>query len=474
MAQNVMPFVNAIAANNFLLDTDSYKYSHPKQYPEGTEFVFAYVEPRRADGSIDHVLFFGLQAEMVKLSGQVLTQAMLDEATPFIRAHGLDLYVEMFQHIVDEHNGRLPVQIDALPEGTLAPVGIPQLRIVNTDPKCWALPGFLETRILRAVWYPSTVATRSNYVVRLIRDHLIQTDGTDEGLAFKLHDFGARGATSLESAGLGGAAHLVNSMGTDTVAGLIVARNVYGADMAGFSIPATEHSTVTSFGPDKELEFMRKFVADNPSGIIACVSDSYDLMRAIRDYWGGDLRDAVLARDGVLVVRPDSGDPIQIVPEVIEALMERFGYTLTKTGYRILPDQVRVIQGDGVDKGSIELIMRAMRARNLAIGNVAFGMGAGLLQKLDRDTFSYSMKTSAICVNGKWRDVFKDPITANGTKTSKKGRMGVLKNESGAFVVRPMRNIPPGHDALVPVFRDGNLLVKHSFDDIRARVGLIQ
>ncbi|MEM7718085.1 MAG: nicotinate phosphoribosyltransferase [Pseudomonadota bacterium] len=466
-------FKNAVTAENFLLDTDSYKYSHPEQFPDGTEYAFAYIEPRRADGEIDEVLFFGVQAELIKLAGQVVTQAMLDEATPFIMAHGLRLYVDMFQHIIDAYDGRLPVQIDALPEGTIAPISVPQLRITNTDPKCWALPGFLETRLLRAVWYPSTVATLSNYVVRQIRTRLIETDGTDAGLAFKLHDFGARGATSRESAALGGAAHLVNSMGTDTVSALVLARNVYGADMAGFSIPATEHGTVTSFGPEGELAFMQRFLQAHPTGIIACVSDSYDLMRAVTQYWGTELRDAVLARDGTLVVRPDSGDPLQIVPDVIEALMLKFGHSLTDQGYKLLPPQLRVIQGDGVDKVSIVKIMDVMMNRKLAIGNIAFGMGGGLLQKLDRDTFSYSMKTSAICINGQWRDVFKDPVTAQGTKTSKKGRLGVMRTDSGKFVTRPMANIPQGYDALKPVFRNGELLNPHSFDDIRARVGLL-
>ncbi|MEL6520790.1 MAG: nicotinate phosphoribosyltransferase [Pseudomonadota bacterium] len=473
MTMQTSLFADAVTAENFLLDTDSYKYSHPQQFPDGTEYVSAYIEPRRPDGEIDEVLFFGLQVELMKLAGRVVTQDMLDEAEPFIAAHGLTLYTEMFQHIIDIHGGRLPVQIDALPEGTRAPISIPQVRIVNTDPRCWALPGFLETRLLRAVWYPSTVATRSNYVVRKIRDRLLKTDGTDAGLAFKLHDFGARGATSAESAALGGAAHLVNSMGTDTIAGAALARKVYGADMAGFSIPATEHSTVTSFGPEGELAFMRRFLRDNPTGIIACVSDSYDLMRAVRDYWGTELREEVLAREGTLVVRPDSGDPLKIVPDVIEALIEKFGHSLTQTGYRLLPDQVRVIQGDGVDQISIVAIMDAMIDRGLAIGNIAFGMGGGLLQKLDRDTFSYSMKTSAICVNGAWRDVYKDPVTAKGAKTSKKGRIGVMRTDSGKFVVRPQQNIPQGHDALETVFQDGKVTKRQSFAEIRAKVGLI-
>ena len=473
MSASNFPFENSLSLDNMLLDTDSYKYSHPQQFPRGTEYVFVYVEPRKANGPIDQVVFFGLQIELAQLAGQVITQEMLDEATPFIEAHGLALYVEMFQHIIDEHGGHLPIRIDALAEGTITPVSVPQMRIVNTDPKCWALPGFLETRLLRSIWYPSTVATISNYVVNQIRNRLIQTDGSDDGFQFKLHDFGARGASSGESAGIGGAAHLVNSMGTDTVAALVYARNYYGADMAGFSIPATEHSTVTSFGEDGELEFMQRFLTENPSGIIACVSDSYDIYKAVSEYWGEELREQILGRDGVLVVRPDSGDPMVVVPRVLEALMDKFGYTETPNGFKLLPSQIRIIQGDGINKDSIVKIMDKLIEKRLAIGNIAFGMGAGLLQKIDRDTFSYSMKTSAVCVNGEWRDVYKDPITARGSKSSKRGRMGVELQKNGEFAVRPIDEIDPQFDLMQNVFLNGEITNLQTFDQVRKRVGLL-
>jgi len=295
------------------------------------------------------------------------------------------------------------------------------------------------------------------------------TDGTVEGAAFKLHDFGARGATTADAAAIGGAAHLVNAAGTDTIGGLVVARNIYGADMAGFSIPATEHSTMTAAGPDGECAQMERFLKANPTGIIACVSDSYDLMRAITDYWGGALRDAVLARDGVLVVRPDSGDPVVIVPQVIEAMMAQFGYSTNAQGYRVLHDKLRVIQGDGVDQHSIVAIMEAMMARRLAISNIAFGMGGGLLQKLDRDSFGYAMKASAIYRGGAWHEVYKDPVTAKGSKTSRRGKQGAMRSDSGNLVARPAANIPPDADALVPVFRDGAVINPQRFDAIRAR-----
>jgi nicotinamide phosphoribosyltransferase len=461
-------FPNAVNVDNMLFDTDSYKLSHYSQYPEGTQYVSSYVEPRSAWGQIDKVMFFGLQMELAKLAGCVVTQAMLDEATPFLKAHGFDIFADGWQYIIDECGGRLPIKIEALPEGTLAPVSIPQLRIENTDPKCYWLVSYLETRLLRAIWYPSSVASLSYFVMTEIRKRLAITDGDVAGAEFKLHDFGARGATCFEAAGIGGVAHLVSSMGTDTIAGLVYARNFYGAEMAGFSIPASEHSTMTAAGEAGELDQMRQFLRVNPEGIIACVSDSYDLMRAVKDYWGGALKDDVLSRDGVLVVRPDSGDPLEIVPDVIEALMAKFGYSLTKQGYRILPEKVRVIQGDGVSKDSILQIMDVMMDRGLAIGNTAFGMGGGLLQKVDRDSFGYAMKASAVYYNNKWHDVFKDPITAMGSKTSKKGKQGVMRTDSGAFVARPAANIPEGADAFRCVFLNGEIKQVQTFEQIRA------
>ncbi|MEP3053803.1 nicotinate phosphoribosyltransferase [Ascidiaceihabitans sp.] len=462
-------FAQALDVQNPLFDTDSYKYSHATQYPQGTDYVSSYIEPRKGWDGIDDVMFFGLQVELATLAKIRITQSMIDEAAPVLAAHGLSLYVEGWQRIVDAHAGRLPVLIEALPEGTLAPVGVPQMRIQNTDPACWWLPSFLETRLLRAVWYPSTVATLSHYVVGKIRAAMIETDGSDEGAEFKLHDFGARGASSAQTAAMGGLAHLVSSMGTDTAMALVYARNFYGADMAGFSIPATEHSTMTALGEEGELAQMRDLLAAHPSGLLACVSDSYDLMRAIRDYWGDALKDAVLARDGVLVVRPDSGDPLQIVPDVIEALMAKFGYTTTAQGYRLLNEKVRVIQGDGVNRFSIVEIMKVMMQRGLAIGNIAFGMGGGLLQKVDRDCFGYSMKASALQRGGVWHDVYKDPLTAQGAKTSKRGRQGVMRSDNGAMVARRLENIPEGADALRPVFRDGRLLNVQTLQEVRQR-----
>lgn len=472
MHMNARAFALFDDAVNFaspVFDTDSYKLSHFTQYPDGTRNVSSYVEARSPWGTVDYTLFFGLQIELAKLQGEVIFQQDLDEAVPMLAEHGFNINTAGWQRIIDVHGGRLPIEIDALDEGTLAPVSVPQIRIRATDPACAWLVSYLETRLLRAIWYATSVATISHYVVGKIREKMMITDGTTAGAEFKLHDFGGRGASSFETAAIGGCGHLINSFGTDTTPALGLARNIYGARIAGYSIPASEHSTMTALGEAGELQQLKRMLDENPEGLVACVSDSYDLFRAVEDYWGTALKDQVMGRKGTLVVRPDSGEPTEIVPAVIEALMAKFGYTVNDQGFRVLPEQVRVIQGDGVNPDSIVRIMDALIERKIAISNVAFGMGGALLQKVDRDTFAYAMKASAIDIDGTWRDVYKDPKTAKGTKTSKKGIQGAMRDADGRLVARPAAEIPEGTDALTPVFRNGVILKKHRFEEIRAR-----
>lgn len=464
--------VSAIDLNNLLLDTDSYKHSHYRQYKPGTQYVSSYVEARTANGAIDYTVFFGLQIELAKLQGEVVTEQAITEATPFLRAHGLEPAIDAWRSIQTRHNGRLPVQIDALPEGAVTGLRTALMRITNTDPEFYWLPTFLETRLLRSIWYPSTVATNSLSTVREISRRMQITDGNAEGVELKLHDFGARGTTSFEAAGIGGCAHLLASRGTDTISGLVYARNFYGADMAGYSIPASEHSTMTSWGGEAgELDAMANMLRQFPEGVVACVSDSYDLFRALGDYWGDTLKEQVLSRqNGFLVVRPDSGNPCEILPSAIEALGEKFGFTETSTGYRLLNDKIRVIQGDGVTPQSIIDIMQALMNHKLAIGNVAFGMGAGLLQKLDRDTFGFAMKASAVCIDDTWMDVFKAPATSvAGLKASRPGRLAVVKPEPGIYETVRLEDLGSRQDQLQTVFKDGNVTRIHPFEEVRSR-----
>ena len=241
--------------------------------------------------------------------------------------------------------------------------------------------------------------------------------------------------------------------------------------MAGFSIPAAEHSTMTSWGgAPGEVEAMENMLKQFPTGLVAVVSDSYDLMHAINHHWGETLREQVLARDGILVVRPDSGEPTEIVPAVIEALMDKFGEQTTATGYRLLNDKVRVIQGDGITRESLKAILAAMAAKKLAVGNVAFGMGAGLLQKMDRDTYSYAMKASAAQINGEWVDVYKDPVTAKGSKTSKRGRLALTWSQAKGYQTHEQvgdEGVPA--DLLETVFENGEIKRTQTFEEIRAQ-----
>lgn len=455
---------------NLILATDSYKHSHFLQYPPEARAISAYAEARHNDFA-DDVLFLGLQPFLIDYLGRPVTPADIDEAEGLLTAHGVPFNRAGWEAIVTDHGGFLPIEIKSLPEGMMVPSGVPLLQVQNTDPRMPWLPTFIETALLRAVWYPTTVGTLSWKCKAVIRAGLDKTSDDPAGqLPFKLHDFGARGVSSGESAALGGMAHLVNFMGTDTLEGILAARRYYGADMPGFSIPAAEHSTMTSWGRAREdaayANMLDRF--DGEGRIVAVVSDSYDLDNAVNAIWGGTLRDKVLTRAGTLVVRPDSGDPVETPVRTVKALWDRFGGTTNAKGYRVLDPHVRVIQGDGMNIASIASLVDRMIAEGFAIDNIAFGMGGGLLQQVNRDTLRFAMKANAMQTpDGTWHDVSKSPAT-DPTKGSKAGRQAVVR-EDGKLAARRLDAVDAGADLLVPVWRNGELLVRHSFDDLRAR-----
>lgn len=458
---------------NIATATDSYKASHWKQYPPGTEYVYSYFESRgRPFEWSDDTVFFGLQHLLKKyFVGSVLASIDIHEAAKTWAKHfGNDnlFNIRGWTHILRNHGGRLPVSIKAVPEGTPVPTRNVLMTIENTDPECFWLTNWLET-ILVQTWYPCTVATQSREMKRILSDFLGRT-GDPAGLPFKLHDFGYRGVTCPEQAAIGGAAHLVNFQGTDTFAGIEMLREYYGAGMPGFSIPAAEHSTITSWGVEHELDAFRNMLEQYPTGLVAVVSDSYDIMRACKDYWGKELKDKILGRDGTLVVRPDSGDPAQTVLAVLSALGQSFGTTKNDKGYKVLPPQLRVIQGDGIDMETMRQVLIEMTTFNWSTDNIAFGSGGGLLQKLNRDTLKFAFKCSNITVNGEERPVHKAPVTDPG-KNSKPGRMKLVRTAQGLHTgAQSAQNT--GEDLLVEVFRDGKLLVDCTLDEIRARAAL--
>ena len=454
--------------------TDSYKASHFMQYPNDTQRISSYIEPR--GGEFDDIVFFGLQAYIKQYLLTPITKEDVQAAQALFEAHGEPFNKEGWDIIIREHAGYLPVTISALPEGTVHKAGVPQVQVVNSDPRLPWLTSYIETSLLRAVWYPSTVASLSRRAKEFIMTGLnITADDPEAEIGFKLHDFGARGATCSEAAMLGGMAHLVNFMGTDTVEGLVGAIQYYNAEgPVGFSIPAAEHSTVTSWGKDGEYDMLENYLDKFPTGLLAWVCDSYNTYGALA-HIGTKLKHKILSRDGTLVVRPDSGDPVAMPIEVIQTLMNYFGYETNEKGYKVLPPQIRVIQGDGMNLETIKNLMIGLENAGLSVSNIAMGMGGGLLQKVDRDTCKYAMKANARYDGANWHDVFKDPFTDQGKK-SKRGRQAVL-NIDGELAARKIDDLPTdmGHgiqDVLRPVYHNGELLIDEDFETIRSRAAV--
>jgi nicotinamide phosphoribosyltransferase len=450
---------------NLLLNADSYKYSQPYQYPPGTELVYSYIESR--GGKWDETVFFGLQMFLKEYMSKPITQDDIDVAEEIVTAHGEPFYRELWEYILKEHNGWLPVVIKAVPEGTVVPTKNVLVTIEPTDPNCWWLSSFLETALLRAVWFPTTVCTNSYTSKRIILEYLHKT-GNPGLIDFKLHDFGSRGVSSYESAGIGGAAHLVNFKGTDTVAALLYARKYYDAKMAGFSIPASEHSSMVSWGRENEVEAYRNMLKlfGKPGAVLAVVSDSYNIYDACSKLWGTELKDEVINSGAVVGIRPDSGNPPQVVTECLQILDEHFGHTINDKGYKVL-NNVSVIQGDGINQATIDQILYRATTAGFSADNITFGQGGGLLQQVDRDTLKFAMKCSAAKVNGEWRDVFKKPITDFG-KESKKGRVTLYETENG--FVTDIEGALDYPIALQTVYENGQLHNLVDFETVRSRV----
>ena len=453
--------------------TDSYKVSHYRQYPFGTNKVYSYLEARTG-GEYAEVMFFGLQYFIKRyLQGQVVTDKKIEQAAKFFAAHFGDPNLfnrEGWEYILKVHGGRLPVRIKAVPEGTIVPEGNVMMTIENTCPRCAWLVNYLET-ILVQVWYGCTTGTISREMKRVIKKALARSGtDTDANLAFKLHDFGYRGVSSPESAAIGGAAHLVNFQGTDTLAACEMLMEYYNSDMPGFSIPAAEHSTITSWGETRECEAYENMLTQYPTGLVAVVSDSWNIQNAVRNIWGGRLRDKVIARDGILVIRPDSGDPHIVLPELLNIVGECFGFTTNGKDYKVIHDKVRLIQGDGIKRQTLAGILDSVMDNGWSADCLAFGSGGGLLQNCDRDTQRMAMKCAYAEVNGVPREVFKRPAT-DATKNSKRGRLMLAEDPEGRFLTLP-EGTDGYQDILVPVFENGAVLVDQTLEEVRARAVL--
>lgn len=474
--------------------TDSYKISHWRQYPSGTEKILSYLESR--GGKWAETVFFGAQYMVAAfLEGIVCTPRQVERDAAFFAPHffgdqtihnraGWDL-------IANEHGGRLPLRICAVPEGSVVRTRNVLMTFENLDPRLPWLTNYFETIGLHP-WYPTTVATGS-YHMKKAWYRALDRSGTPASIHFKHHDFGFRGVETVESAAIGGAAHLVNFRGTDTLAAIDLIHQFYSgktrhqieampldeyaefckANMPGFSIPASEHSTITSWGEDREVDAFRNMLTQYPTGFVACVSDSWDIDRACDVLWGTELREQVLARDGVLVIRPDSGEPAEVLPRILSLLCHAFGCETNSKGYKVLNGKVRVIQGDGIDFDTAEPLLETVMDAGFSADNLAFGSGGGLLQKVNRDTQKMAIKCCHAVINGKGVDVFKRPAT-DPSKSSKKGILALVRDEHGKYQTVPIEQAEnyKGGNRLREIFNYGYVRNVDMFSEIVKRAEL--
>ena len=432
---------------NICLLTDSYKVTHHYFYPKGTEKIYSYLESR-------------------------VGQEKIDEADNLIANHiGPDIFNrDGWQYILDEHDGHLPIEIKAVAEGTPVDVGNALMTVENTDDKSYWLPNYLEPLLLQ-VWYPSTVATLSAEVRKLCNFYLEVTGSVKDNLDFMLHDFGYRGATSTESSMLSGSAHLLSFSGTDTIAALTIPENYYNdSNLYGFSVQATEHSVMTSLGPEGEISQILNVIDNAKDGVLSLVIDSYNYRNFLEEAGksGTELNEAILnfldGEDNKVVFRPDSGEPVSTTIDCLNLLSEGFGSHLTDKGYKVFDLNIGLLWGDGLNYQKIRDILFAMKSAGWAAQNIIFGMGGGLHTAVNRDTQRNAFKCSAQLRDGVWHDIFKNPL--DSSKKSKTGRFKLIR-ENSSF--RTVSIDSEGEDYLQTVFKDGELLIDDTFADIKQR-----
>ena len=454
--------------DNFILMTDSYKLSHHGQYPKNTTKIYSYLESR--GGLYPETIFFGLQYYLKKyFSKVVITEEMVEEAKKFALAHfGTDIFnYDGWLYIAKNLNGKLPIKIMAVKEGALIPVSNVLMTIESTDNKCAWVTNHCETLLMK-LWASITIATNSFYCRRNIKAALEYMGGDIKNLPFKLHDFGYRGVSSEESAGILGMAHLTCFMGTDNLAAIKYAEKYYNGGMAGYSVPASEHSVACTFGPEKEEKYFLNMLDTYPTGIVSIVSDTYNIYNFI-ETMSHKYKDKILVRKGKVVFRPDSGDPVEVNSRLIDTLWKTFGGTYVN-GYKLLPPQVGLIQGDGIDAAMINEILDMAASKGFSADNWVFGSGGGLLQKFDRDTQKFAIKASygEKLVDGKiiGFNIKKDPITAKD-KGSKGGKLKLHKSGKCMTFTSDDKMFNSYTDELELVFENGEIKRDQTFEEIR-------
>ena len=482
---------------NPLLLADFYKTGHYKQYPSGTTKVYANLTPRksRIEG-VDEMIFFGLQYFIKEYLIENFNRNFFDVPEDEVISsymeivnHGLGVGAISESHIRALHKlGFLPILIKALPEGSRVHMQVPVLTISNTHDEFYWVPNFLETILSTSIWQGCTSATIADQYKRIFDNWAIKTTGDTSFSQWQGHDFSMRGMSSLESACISGAGHLLSFTGTDTIPAIKFLQQYYGADikneLIGGSVAATEHSVMCAGTKENEILTFKSLITKvYPSGIVSIVSDTWNLWDVITKYTVV-LKEDIIARDGKVVFRPDSGDPADIIcgnPNVdhnnpayfgvVALLWDIFGGTINERGYKVLNPKVGCIYGDSITLARAEDICARLEANGFASTNWVAGIGSYTYQYNTRDTFGIAMKATYIEGNGDHREIFKDPITDDGTKKSARGLLQVYKNEEGAYILKDRcTKAEERSGCMEPVFLDGSLVKELTLSQIRENV----
>lgn len=459
---------------NFIMLADSYKLTQWPMYPDNLTNMSSYYESRFGS-KYPYTVCFGLQMYLKRyFEGSVVSKSDVIEADGFYKSHFMELDVfnkDMWNYIVNIHGGRLPLKIRCVPEGLAIPINNQLFTVEATDEKCVSLVSPVET-ILTHFWYPSNVATISRDI-RVKFDAAFKKSVDVDSMFlrdFMLHDFGFRGATCVEASGMGGAGHLVNFKGTDTITSITYVKRYYGQncpDMPGFSVPAGEHSVMCSLGESGELEMFKKILDFYKNGILSLPGDSYNINRFVKTYMA-ILKKEILNRNGKFVVRPDSprfvGDkPWDQILWIAETLENIFGSVVNKKGFKELNPKVGILYGDGLSAEEIKTTIDFLVNNGWTATTCVFGMGGGLLQKHNRDTQRSAFKCSAQLRDGVWVPNQKKPLDI--TKTSKAGLNKLVKVDGGYQTVS--RNDQTLPDVFHTVFENGQLVNEIGWTDVR-------
>jgi nicotinamide phosphoribosyltransferase len=485
---------------NPLFLTDGYKTGHHQQYPKGTTLVYSNFTPRSnkyAPAGCAHVVSFGQQMVMQQIHEAFEKEFFSkpkDEVCGEMKRElsmylGTDYDVSHFEFLHDL--GYLPIEVKALPEGSLVPMKVPVLTIYNTHPDFYWITNYLETIISNLLWKPMTSATIAHEYRKVLTKWQEKTDA-ERGwfIDWQGHDFSMRGMDSVDAVISSGLGHLTSFSGTDSLPAIYGARKHYGAtEFVGGSVNATEHSVMCAGGKEDEVETFRRLLETYPTGILSVVSDTWDLWKVCTEHLV-TLKEEILARDGKLVIRPDSGDPVDILcgkfndkgepvskyrnipidKGVIELLWDVFGGTVNEQGYKVLDPHIGAIYGDSITIARADEICARLEAKGFASTNVVLGIGSFTYQYNTRDTFGFAMKATYVEVNDEGREIFKDPITDDGTKKSATGLLHVTKANNEYMLVDKVSWAEEAGGELQSIYYDGEFENQTTLTEIKNRL----